>query len=86
MQPLANVGALGGIPTASLIEEFRKELSKTFGTEAQLLQKPDGTYIVIPLSEAMVKQIITSRMSPEYAGATDVKVENGVVKVILRVL
>lgn len=86
MQPMLGAGGIVGQPQSSLLEEFRKELSKAFGTEAQLETRGNGVYVIIPLDEAKIREIIISRMSPEYASATDVKIEGNAVKVILRVL
>jgi len=86
MQPIGQMGGMAGVNPASILEQFRKELSKQFGTEAQIVRAPEGTYVEIPLGEAQLKQIIVQRMSPEYQAITDVKIENNVVKVRLRVL
>lgn len=54
--------------------------------QVRTVQKPDGHYVEVIITPESLKRIITANADPKMASATDVRVENGVFVVSVKLI
>lgn len=54
--------------------------------QVRTVQRPDGHYIEIVITPESLKRIITANADPKMASATDVRAENGVFVVSVKLI